>query len=169
MSVDNSTQSGEWQWAASVSTSAPNKAVLMELARNSHNWTCRLTAADVARGLNLEGRTVQYAFTRLEREGLIVRRRRGLLYLKGSVREGPRHKRTPPARYALPMKGRLPGDVVAVTVPMAAKALSVSSGLVYKLVKTGQLRHIRLGDRIAIPWQALKDLTEGDSRKLPQA
>ena len=54
---------------------------------------------------------------------------------------------------------------LAYTVSEAADALRVSSWLVREQCRRGRLRHIRIGQRIVIPRQALEELLadqEGD-------
>ena len=54
---------------------------------------------------------------------------------------------------------------LAYTVAEAADALRVSAWLVREQCRSGRLRHIRIGQRIVIPRQALEELLadqEGD-------
>jgi excisionase family DNA binding protein len=41
--------------------------------------------------------------------------------------------------------------------------LGISRALAYRLVKTGRLRHIRLGRRVLVPYQAIQELVDGPS------
>jgi excisionase family DNA binding protein len=44
-----------------------------------------------------------------------------------------------------------------------AQRLQVSKNHVYELIKTGQLRHVRLGNAIRVPKGAIEELLEGRS------
>lgn len=46
-------------------------------------------------------------------------------------------------------------------VSEAAALLGISRALAYRLVKTGRLRHIRLGRRVVVPYRAIQELLEG--------
>lgn len=52
------------------------------------------------------------------------------------------------------------GPALVRTVPQAASLLGVSRALGYKLVREGRLRHIRLGRRIAVPYEAIQELLD---------
>lgn len=56
------------------------------------------------------------------------------------------------------------------TVPEAAEVLRVSADLIYKLVRTGEIPHRRLGRRVLIPKDALHELLGIDSTlvRLPE-
>lgn len=47
-------------------------------------------------------------------------------------------------------------DRLAISVPEAARALGVSKNTVYDLIRSRQLPHIRIGQRIRIPQAALQ-------------
>jgi excisionase family DNA binding protein len=46
-------------------------------------------------------------------------------------------------------------------VAEAATLLGISRALAYRLVKTGQLRHIRLGRRVVVPYRAIEEMLDG--------
>jgi len=49
---------------------------------------------------------------------------------------------------------------LTLTVAEAAKALGISRGLAYEMVKTGEIPSIRLGKRVLVPQRALEHLLE---------
>ena len=57
--------------------------------------------------------------------------------------------------------GRVQGDTLVRTVAEAATLLGISRALAYRLVKTGQLRHIRLGRRVVVPYRAIEEMLDG--------
>ena len=52
-------------------------------------------------------------------------------------------------------------EKLAYTVPEAAKACTLSVPFLYTLMRRGQLRFTKIGERRIIPRQALIDLIEG--------
>ena len=58
---------------------------------------------------------------------------------------------------------------LTLTVKEAAKALGISRGLAYEMVKTGEIPSIRLGKRILVPQRALQLLLERHEEKRPKA
>ena len=57
-------------------------------------------------------------------------------------------------------RGGRSDDALLLKVPEAARLLRVSRNLVYELVAQGRLPHVRLGRRVLIPRQGLKDWIE---------
>ena len=55
------------------------------------------------------------------------------------------------------------GPRLVRTVNEAAALLGISRALAYRLVKTGELHHIRLGRRVLVPYKAILELVEGSS------
>ncbi|MFX1476420.1 MAG: helix-turn-helix domain-containing protein [Promethearchaeota archaeon] len=53
---------------------------------------------------------------------------------------------------------------LTLTVKEAAKALGISRGLAYEMVKNGEIPSIRLGKRILVPQRALELLLECDEK-----
>jgi len=53
---------------------------------------------------------------------------------------------------------------LTLTVKEAAKALGISRGLAYEMVKSGEIPSIRLGKRILVPQRALELLLECDEK-----
>ncbi|MFC1998853.1 excisionase family DNA-binding protein [Chloroflexota bacterium] len=53
-------------------------------------------------------------------------------------------------------------DALTLTVEQTAKALSISKGLCYQLVRKGRITSLRLGHRIVIPKIALDALLSED-------
>lgn len=45
-----------------------------------------------------------------------------------------------------------------VSVPEAAEMLSISRGGVYKMVEDGRLGHVRIGARVVVTTESLRDL-----------
>jgi excisionase family DNA binding protein len=48
-------------------------------------------------------------------------------------------------------------------VEEAAKVLGIGRSLAYRLVRDGQIPHIRLGDRVLIPRDAIEEMLKGRS------
>jgi len=53
-----------------------------------------------------------------------------------------------------------PGDTLVRTVAEAATLLGISRALAYRLVRTGELRHIRLGRWVVVPYRAIKEMLD---------
>ena len=54
------------------------------------------------------------------------------------------------------------GSDLAVTVKEAARILGVSEHLIWAMIKSGQLRSVKLGDRLRrVPRTAITELLEG--------
>ena len=51
-------------------------------------------------------------------------------------------------------------EKLTLTVTEASRVLGISRGLVYSMVKTGELPSIRFGKRVLIPRRALEKLLE---------
>lgn len=66
-------------------------------------------------------------------------------------------RRRPPT--GVPRRGS-GGDRLVRTVAEAAEMLGISRALAYRLVKTGKLRHIRLGRRVLVPFKAIQELVD---------
>lgn len=52
------------------------------------------------------------------------------------------------------------GPRLVRTVTEAATMLGISRAFAYRLVKTGELRHIRLGRRVLVPYKAILELVD---------
>jgi len=50
---------------------------------------------------------------------------------------------------------------IGVSIPQAAKMLNIGKPLVSHLVKTGEIRAIKLGKRVVVSVQSLHDLVDG--------
>lgn len=57
--------------------------------------------------------------------------------------------------------GQIQGDTLVRTVSEAATLLGISRALAYRLVRTGELRHIRLGRRVVVPNIAIEEILDG--------
>lgn len=57
-----------------------------------------------------------------------------------------------------------PPQRLTVTVTEAAKLLGISRGLAYTLVRTGEIRSIRLGRRLLVPRQVIDQLLHDQDR-----
>ncbi len=53
------------------------------------------------------------------------------------------------------------GDTLVRTVSEAATLLGISRALAYRLVRKGELRHIRLGRRVVVPYRAIQEMLDG--------
>lgn len=53
------------------------------------------------------------------------------------------------------------GPRLVRTVTEAAAMLGISRAFAYRLVKTGELHHIRLGRRVLVPYKAILELVDG--------
>lgn len=52
-----------------------------------------------------------------------------------------------------------------LTVEQTAKLLGISRGLAFAAVRTGEIPHVRIGRRIIVPRDALRDLLEQPRRQ----
>ena len=52
-------------------------------------------------------------------------------------------------------------EQIGVSIPQAAKLLNVGKPLMANLVKTGQIRAIKLGKRVVVSVQSLRELVDG--------
>ena len=50
---------------------------------------------------------------------------------------------------------------IGVSIPQAAKLLDVGKPLMTHLVKTGQIRAVKLGKRVVVSVQSLRDFVDG--------
>jgi excisionase family DNA binding protein len=50
---------------------------------------------------------------------------------------------------------------IGVSIPQAAKMLNIGKPLMSNLVKTGQIRAIKLGKRVVVSVQSLRDFIDG--------
>jgi len=50
---------------------------------------------------------------------------------------------------------------IGVSIPQAAKLLDVGKPLIVNLVKTGQIRAVKLGKRIVVSVQSLREFVDG--------
>ena len=50
-------------------------------------------------------------------------------------------------------------------VTRAAEALDLSRSQIYKMVESGELRSIRVGKSIRIPFEAIRDIATGEGRE----
>jgi excisionase family DNA binding protein len=53
--------------------------------------------------------------------------------------------------------------VIALSVPQAAKAIGVSEKTMWKLIRTGKLRHARVGRRVLISVKVLEEFVLAES------
>lgn len=51
---------------------------------------------------------------------------------------------------------------VLVSIPDACKALSIKRSTLYRMLKSGELEHRKLGRRTLIPAAAIRAIAEGD-------
>ncbi|OAS25998.1 helix-turn-helix domain-containing protein [Methylobacterium platani] len=56
-------------------------------------------------------------------------------------------------------------DPLALKVPAAAKKLDVSEPTVWRMIRAGRLRAVRIGRNTLIPYSQLVALVEGDQSK----
>jgi excisionase family DNA binding protein len=68
-------------------------------------------------------------------------------------------ERTPPEKPECKQTKSIPQ--IGVSIPQAAKMLNIGKPLMSHLVKTGQIRAVKLGKRIVVSVQSLHDLVDG--------
>jgi len=52
---------------------------------------------------------------------------------------------------------------IGVSIPQAAKLLNIGKPLMARLVKTGEIRAVKLGKRVVVSVQSLRDFVDGNN------